>query len=116
MILWLGPALVIEVVQQAGDPPRQFVFTQTPGVRPQGRFHGKGVIEEARTPGVFGEEVLGSVSVEQVLFLKCVWWANCLSRRDIQPVTYAGSSRNARVAVDAFSMSQYLDTIAQSPH
>ena len=53
MVRLIGPALVVEVVQQRDDAPVLLVLADQPGVAAHGRLDGQHVLPQAFALGVF---------------------------------------------------------------
>ena len=47
MVRGIGPALIVEIVQQPDDAPFLFVFVQLAGIGPHRRFDGQHVLAQA---------------------------------------------------------------------
>src|SRR5262249_914760 len=78
--------LVIEVVEHAGDTPREGVLAVARGVGAHGRLDGQGVLAEAVGLGEFGQEGPGALAVHQALarvrhlsmdFFQNTHWPSC---------------------------------------
>src|SRR5262245_37422871 len=57
MIGRIGPALVVEIVQQADDAPALLVLAELAGISPHRRLDGDHVFLEAFALGVFREQL-----------------------------------------------------------
>src|SRR6202041_3051731 len=64
----VGPALVIEIVEETGKAPSVFVATELSGVGANAGFDGEGMFSQAFALGVFAEQIPGVVSIRH-LFL-----------------------------------------------
>jgi hypothetical protein len=58
----IGPALVIEIVEKAGESPEIFVGFELSGIGAGAGFHGESVFSKAFALRVFAEKVPGVVS------------------------------------------------------
>ena len=62
MVFLIGPALVIEIVQQRGDSPELLVRSGFAGIGAHASFDGQGVFAQIFVLREFAEEVPGVVS------------------------------------------------------
>ena len=62
VVLLVGPALVVEVVEEAGEPPELLVLALEAGVVAHGGLDGQGVLAQAFLLRVLAEELPGLVA------------------------------------------------------
>ena len=67
-VIVVGPALVVEVVEEGGEAPEIFVGAVFSGVGANAGFDGEGMFLQAFALGVFAEQIPGVVSIRH-LFL-----------------------------------------------
>src|SRR5690348_11762466 len=59
----IGPAFVVEVVQQPCQSPQILIRAQLPGIRAKASLHGQRMLSQAIARGVFAEKGPGIVSI-----------------------------------------------------
>jgi hypothetical protein len=63
MVLVVGPALVIEIVEQSGEGPQFLIGSILPRVRAQAGLDSKGVFSQAFALRVFAQKFPGILSI-----------------------------------------------------
>jgi len=63
LMLRVGPALIVEIVEKTGEAPAVFVAAELAGVGANAGFDGQGMFSEAFALCVFAEEIPGVVSI-----------------------------------------------------